>query len=270
MAVAEGKAEKEARSGEEEGPQEADEPDTPNAGVVPAAGAGEGAEDLPNDVRMLHEAGAGRWGTDEGRFVETLCGASREYRTQLYDEYGRVYGRPLDDVIRGEIGGACGTALAHLVTPTALCLAKKLRAAMEGLGTDDGELIRIVVTQRERHLAAIMACFEDAYDRTLRDWIESECGGHYSAALCRFVLSFSLPLPVSRAAVRPCALLLASHRTRPRHAPCPSPVYPLHAVPSRRRSSVSRSSSRLSSRPKQRRGSVLVRGLSPSLGLRRR
>jgi hypothetical protein len=93
----------------------------------------------------------------DSRFVNTVCNADRAFRTRLYDEYLRTHGERLDDVLRREVGGACGEALAMLVAPIGASLARALRQELAGLAmgeTDGAAAVRILMSQRGRHLAA--------------------------------------------------------------------------------------------------------------------
>lgn len=58
---------------------------------------------------------------------------------------------------------------------------------MDGVGTDDTTLIRIVVSRSEIDLANIKEEFERMYDRTLLSAIISETSGDYKRALCAIV-----------------------------------------------------------------------------------
>lgn len=50
--------------------------------------------------------------------------------------------------------------------------AKRLYEAMEGIGTDNSALIRIVAIRSEIDMGCIKREFESLYDTTLRSWIE--------------------------------------------------------------------------------------------------
>ena len=74
-----------------------------------------------------------------------------------------------------------------MITPTEILFAKKLIRCMKGLGTNDTGLIRTLVSQRERHLGAIIQMFDTMYETTLHDWINVECGGAYKKALFKII-----------------------------------------------------------------------------------
>lgn len=50
--------------------------------------------------------------------------------------------------------------------------AKKLYKAMEGLGTDNDALIRIITTRSEKDMGCIKKEFENLYGVTLKSWIQ--------------------------------------------------------------------------------------------------
>lgn len=53
--------------------------------------------------------------------------------------------------------------------------AKRLNDAMIGAGTDDGTLIRIIVSRSEIDLATIKAEYERIYNRTLLSAVKVRC-----------------------------------------------------------------------------------------------
>lgn len=57
--------------------------------------------------------------------------------------------------------------LVESVQSTSAFFAKRLFAAMDGMGTDDATLIRIIVSRSEIDLGSIKSEFERLYDRTL-------------------------------------------------------------------------------------------------------
>jgi hypothetical protein len=61
--------------------------------------------DIDADIDMLYNAGEGKWGTDEGAFVEKLCTSTPEYREKIYAAYRKKYGKGLDVVIMDEMTG---------------------------------------------------------------------------------------------------------------------------------------------------------------------
>ena len=54
---------------------------------------------------------------------------------------------------------------------------------MKGMGTDDGALIRIVVSRCEIDLGSIKAEYEKRYHRTLQSAITGDTSGDYRKAL---------------------------------------------------------------------------------------
>lgn len=50
--------------------------------------------------------------------------------------------------------------------------AKRLHSSMEGLGTNDNQLIRIIVTRSEIDLDDIKVAFEKKFKKSLKKWIK--------------------------------------------------------------------------------------------------
>lgn len=58
---------------------------------------------------------------------------------------------------------------------------------MQGLGTRDNDLIRVIISRSEIDLALIRAEFEVMYKKPLVDFIKSDCSGAYRDALISIV-----------------------------------------------------------------------------------
>jgi len=146
---------------------------------------------IPDDIKTLFEAGEGKWGTNEAAFISIIGGSSRPYCEKLFYAYARAHGKSLDSVIHSEMGGNLGKALAMLVTPLEIVFTRKFKDSMEGAGTKDTKLIRLVATQKDRGLRAINATFLQDNGKTLAAWVESECSGDYKRILIKVINSFT-------------------------------------------------------------------------------
>ncbi|XP_046579891.1 titin homolog [Haliotis rubra] len=61
--------------------------------------------------------------------------------------------------------------------------AARLHEGFKGLGTNDTQLIRILVSRSEIDLADIKAKYAELYGKTLKEKVEAECSGHYKRTL---------------------------------------------------------------------------------------
>jgi annexin A7/11 len=146
---------------------------------------------IPEDVQALFKAGEDKIGTNEGVFIRILAENPRAYVEKLYWAYAKEHGKALDAVVKSEFSGAVKSALMALCTPPDIYFAKRLLGSMKGLGTNDKELIRIIVSQKERHLKAAAERFLQDNKKTLRKWVESECSGDYKKILVATIQNFA-------------------------------------------------------------------------------
>lgn len=149
--------------------------------------AGDEEEDIEGDVKELYAAGEGQWGTNEGVFIRKLVAHKRSYLYKLYRAYAAEHGKALDAVCMDEIGGSCGKALAHLVTPPAELFATKMHKAMDGAGTDDAALVRLICSQKERFLSVACQAYLRKYKKTVAADVADECSGDYKKALLKTI-----------------------------------------------------------------------------------
>jgi crotonobetainyl-CoA:carnitine CoA-transferase CaiB-like acyl-CoA transferase len=147
--------------------------------------------DVEADVAELYKAGEGKFfGTNEDVLIRILCGCTREYREAVASAYAKAHGKSLDAAIESEMSGHAKKALAMLATPIAVVLSRALHSAMQGAGTQDRNLIRIIVSQRERHIKAINQRFLEDHQRNLATWVAADCSGDYKKLLLKVLEVF--------------------------------------------------------------------------------
>ncbi|XP_014368123.2 annexin B9 isoform X1 [Papilio machaon] len=138
------------------------------------------------DARSLLQAGELRLGTDESVFNAVLCSRSFPQLAAIFQEYHFLTGHDIDDAIKAEFSGDLEKALRAIVKVVRnkpLFFAERLHKSMKGLGTNDRQLIRIMVTRCEVDLGDISNMFHSKYGETLQSWIEGDCSGHYKKCL---------------------------------------------------------------------------------------
>ncbi|PSN38710.1 Annexin B10, partial [Blattella germanica] len=110
---------------------------------------------------------------------------AKELAEQLY-----AAGRTIEQALEAELSGELLEAMLAIVecvqSPPAF-FAKRLKKAMEGFGTDDTTLIRIIVSRSEYDLGNIKQEFERIYDKTLESAVKSETSGDYKQALVALI-----------------------------------------------------------------------------------
>ncbi|XP_013139865.1 PREDICTED: annexin B9-like isoform X1 [Papilio polytes] len=143
-------------------------------------------EKAREDARSLLQAGELRLGTDESVFNAVLCSRSFPQLAAIFQEYHFLTGHDIDDAIKAEFSGDLEKALraiVKIVRNKPLFFAERLHKSMKGLGTNDRQLIRVMVTRCELDLGDISNMFHSKYGETLQSWIEGDCSGHYKKCL---------------------------------------------------------------------------------------
>lgn len=157
------------------------------------------------DATDLLRAGELRVGTDEGAFNAVLC--QRNYHQlrlvsrfrfcnlqllscssfmQIMKKYREITGHDLEKAIDSEFSGDVKNGLKAIVQCVAdkrAFFATRLKKSMAGIGTNDRQLIRLIVTRAEIDLLDIKDTFEKLFNDSLRNWIKGDTSGHYKHAL---------------------------------------------------------------------------------------
>ncbi|TDG39577.1 hypothetical protein AWZ03_014003 [Drosophila navojoa] len=142
------------------------------------------------DARELLKAGELRVGTDESMFNMILCQRNYQQLKLIFQEYESITGHSLEKAIKKEFSGDIMEGLIAIykcVTNKAEYFASRLHKSMAGIGTNDKQLIRVIITRCEIDLADIKVAFERLYGKSLKSWIKGDTSGHYKHALYALV-----------------------------------------------------------------------------------
>uniref|UniRef100_A0A8D3AKK8 Annexin n=1 Tax=Scophthalmus maximus TaxID=52904 RepID=A0A8D3AKK8_SCOMX len=144
-------------------------------------------EDLAEqDATSLFEAGEGRCGTDESTFTFILTHRNYMQLQATFKFYESLSGTDILDTIDSEATGTlkeCYITLVRCAKNPQLYFARRLNAAMKGAGTDEDTLIRLIVGRSEIDLETVKDMYLEKYDVTLKDALDSECGGDFKRLL---------------------------------------------------------------------------------------
>uniref|UniRef100_A0A3Q0SVH3 Annexin n=1 Tax=Amphilophus citrinellus TaxID=61819 RepID=A0A3Q0SVH3_AMPCI len=141
---------------------------------------------LQVDRGTLYTAGEGKFGTDEEKFITILGNRSTEHLRKVFDAYKKLSGSDIEDSIKGETTGN----LENLLLAVVKCarsipnfFAESLYKSMRRAGTDDGTLMRVMVTRSEVDMLDIRASFKKMYGQSLYTTIQEDTAGDYQKAL---------------------------------------------------------------------------------------
>ena len=139
-----------------------------------------------NDAQALYAAGEGRWGTDEATFIRIFTQRSAAEMDLISRCYQQLRGKSLHHAIDNEFSTdtkkLLHTILDGLINPAAY-FARRLRDAVEGIGTNDSRLVRIIVSRCEVDMPLIKQEYRRLYGRDLVHDVRSDTSGDYKKIL---------------------------------------------------------------------------------------
>jgi hypothetical protein len=145
------------------------------------------------DATALRDAMEG-WGTDEARLISVLSNRSNAEVREIARAYQQMYGESLEERISSETSGDLRTSLLSLlrgersetsrVEPVGVNRdVTAIRTAVEGWGTDEEALIRVLTGRSTAEIGEIARVYEETYGESLRSRIESETSGDLRTTL---------------------------------------------------------------------------------------
>ena len=141
---------------------------------------------LQSEAQRLYQAGAARWGTDESTFTQIFTTRSPLEIATIAQYYQQIAGVDLYTSLKKEFSGNVEKLLkaifdASIDTPK--WFATRVRNSLEGVGTKDQQLIRIIVSRCEIDLKAIKQAYFQLYNRDMITDIRNETSGDYKKIL---------------------------------------------------------------------------------------
>jgi annexin A7/11 len=133
-----------------------------------------------SDAQALYQAGEGRWGTDEATFVRIFTQRSAAELDMISSCYQQLRGNTLHHAIDKEFSGdtkkLLHTILEGLQDPAAY-FAKRIRESVQGIGTNDSRLVRVIVSRCEVDMPRIKQAYQRLYGRDLVSDVRSDTSG---------------------------------------------------------------------------------------------
>ncbi|ERL86655.1 annexin B11 isoform X2 [Dendroctonus ponderosae] len=142
------------------------------------------------DAQALLRAGELRLGTDESVFNAVMCQRNWAQLQLIFNEYHHLTGHDIEKAIKNEFSGESEDgllALVRFVRNPAGFYAKCLNGSMKGMGTNDADLIRLVVTRCEIDMVEVKREYQALYGVSLADAIKDETSGDYKKCLLHLI-----------------------------------------------------------------------------------
>ncbi|CAG2215421.1 annexin A11-like [Mytilus galloprovincialis] len=146
---------------------------------------------VEEDAQKIFDAGAAQLGTEEAEINSILCVRSFDHLIDVFAKYEELSeGTSLEDAIKSETSSDLQDGFLSIIQCARnkqKYFAMRLNKAMKGFGTDDSDLIRLIVSRSEIDLGDIKDEFQQLYEKPLEEAVESECGGDYKRMLLALV-----------------------------------------------------------------------------------
>jgi len=129
-------------------------------------------------VRALNDAMKG-WGTDENTLLSLVCTIPDRLRDEIFEKYEKQFGQSLRKHIESETSFSFKKVLMIQADTPAGARVQLLKDSMDGMGTDEDQLIRIIVACDLNQRKEICELYERRHNKNLLERIKSETGGSW-------------------------------------------------------------------------------------------
>lgn len=137
------------------------------------------AEKAAQDLRKAMKG----FGTDEQAIIKVLVAHNNNQRQEIKGKFKTLFGRDLIADLKSELTGNLEDCIIAMMYPPVEYLARELRNAMKGAGTDEKVLIEILCARNNREISMVKEAYKSMYKRDLEKDIVSETSGHFRRLL---------------------------------------------------------------------------------------
>uniref|UniRef100_A0A669BH48 Annexin n=1 Tax=Oreochromis niloticus TaxID=8128 RepID=A0A669BH48_ORENI len=138
------------------------------------------------DAQALYAAGENKLGTDESKFNAILCARSKSHLRAVFLEYQQMCGRDIEKSISREMSGDLESGmLAVDVASYSYYFCVCVIVCVQGAGTKDKTLIRIMVSRSEVDMLDIRQEYVKNYGKSLYTAISGDTSGDYKKLLLK-------------------------------------------------------------------------------------
>jgi len=142
------------------------------------------------DVTKLYNAGEAMNGTDEDVFIDIFANRGHSYLNAVYDAYEAEYGNTMESVIESEFDGDMKNLLLDIIKygrTKETYLAQRLHNSLDGFGTHELDLMRLIICRCEIDLGDVKVEYERLFENTLLWDVKLDTVGYFQKALVNLI-----------------------------------------------------------------------------------
>ncbi|OQV18538.1 Annexin A11 [Hypsibius exemplaris] len=133
-----------------------------------------------HEALALWETGPKKWAQDEAFSIPIFTRRSHAHLRHVFDEYKKICGVDIEKDITNEMTGDVADFFLTIIklsrNPPAY-FAERLYRAMKGIGTNEKEVVRVIVSRSEKDLGAVKTEFAKLYGKSLESFISGDFSG---------------------------------------------------------------------------------------------